>query len=236
MSGLRCRVQIDIIYSKMAQEDNNLNARMAVASTSGSSSVKALTVTTTIFLPGEYIGTLFGNSFFNWTKGTAGDPAASKDAADGLPSPTVMPSFCIYWAFTILLTLVILSAWRGWWVNQNRYFSRHLSNELSKERYWTTDGKPHKLETTFMQDFLALFNTSGARSTIKSAVLGNRHKKRMYVGDNLSRILGPGNVKQGYTFNPTTSIGREWNGPQEETLGRGSDFRQISFATESRQK
>lgn len=37
-----------------------LNARMAVASTRDSSSMKALAVITAIFLPGEYIGTLFG--------------------------------------------------------------------------------------------------------------------------------------------------------------------------------
>lgn len=86
---------------------------MAVASTRDSSSMKALAVITAIFLPGEYIGTLFGVSMFNWQKGTAADPAASEDAPKNLPSPTIMPSFWIYWAFTIPLTLVILSAWRA---------------------------------------------------------------------------------------------------------------------------
>ncbi|KAI4862447.1 hypothetical protein F4820DRAFT_430437 [Hypoxylon rubiginosum] len=173
MSELRCRAQIDIIYSKMAQEDNNLNARMAVASTRDSSSMKALAVITAIFLPGEYIGTLFGVSMFNWQEGTAGDPAASNDAPDGWPHPVVMPSFWIYWAFTLPLTLLIVAGWRAWWVNQDRYFRRHLSVDLSNERYWTTDGRPRDLETTFAQDFFSgLFSLSGAGSTTNSTVLG----------------------------------------------------------------
>ncbi|KAI0541394.1 hypothetical protein GGR58DRAFT_498192 [Xylaria digitata] len=237
MSELRCRAQIDIIFSKLAQEDNNLNARMAVASTRDSSSMKALAVITAIFLPGEYIGTLFGVSMFNWQKGTAGDPAAGKDAADGLPSPTIMPSFWIYWAFTIPLTLIILSVWRGWWVNQDRYFRRHLSNELSDERYWTVDGRPRDLETTFTQDFFSLFSVSGARSTTNSTVLGNRQKARLDIEDNHSQDTGPGTLKPGYTLSQTASIGRdrEWAGTQEK-LGKVTRFRQISFVPEPRQK
>ncbi|KAI1811021.1 hypothetical protein GGS20DRAFT_564987 [Poronia punctata] len=246
MSELRCRAQIDIIYSKMAQEDNNLNARMAVASTRDSSSMKALAVITAIFLPGEYIGTLFGVSMFNWEKGTAGDPAASKDAADGLPSPTIMPSFWIYWAFTIPLTLVILSAWRGWWVNQDRYFRRHLSHELSNEKYWTTDGRPRDLETSFTQDFFSLFSISGARSTLNSTVLGNRYKKgnKSDLNDNnssSSQGQGQGmSRQQSYPFSQSAASGsgsagrdREW--VQEERSGKGGRFRQISFAAVPRQ-
>lgn len=75
----------------MAQEDNNLNARMAVASTRDSSSMKALAVITAIFLPGEYMGTLFGVDFFNWEQGTAGDPSVSNDANPAFPRPVVMP-------------------------------------------------------------------------------------------------------------------------------------------------
>ncbi|KAK5632610.1 hypothetical protein RRF57_008324 [Xylaria bambusicola] len=234
MSELRCRAQIDIIFSKLAQEDNNLNARMAVASTRDSSSMKALAVITAIFLPGEYIGTLFGVSMFNWQKGTAGDPAAGKDAADGLPSPTIMPSFWIYWAFTIPLTLVILSAWRGWWVNQDRYFRRHLSNELSNERYWTVDGRPRDLETTFMQDFFSLFSISGARSTTNSTILGNRHKAKLETEDTHSQGTGPGLPKLGYALSQTASVGRdrEWM----ERFSEGPKFRQVSFASQPRQK
>ncbi|KAI0442848.1 hypothetical protein F4803DRAFT_345464 [Xylaria telfairii] len=238
MSELRCRAQIDIIYSKMAQEDNNLNARMAVASTRDSSSMKALAVITAIFLPGEYIGTLFGVSMFNWQKGTAGDPAVSEDAPKDLPSPTIMPSFWIYWAFTIPLTLVILSAWRGWWVNQDRYFRRHLSNELSNERYWTVDGKPRDLETTFTQDFFSLFSASGARSTSNRTILGNREKAKLDLDDHHNQGTGPAALKHDDALSQTASVERdqEWLGNQGGKLVKPPRFRQISFATEPRQK
>jgi hypothetical protein len=149
-----------------------------------------------------------------------------------------MPSFWIYWAFTIPLTLVILSAWRGWWVNQDRYFRRHLSNELSNERYWTTDGKPRDLETTFTQDFFALFSLSGARSTANSTVLGNQRKTGLSSDDNMSQGTAPGPARQIYNSGQTASMGkdREWVADEDERLGRGTRFRQISFATEPRQR
>ncbi|KAI0205680.1 hypothetical protein F4808DRAFT_240894 [Astrocystis sublimbata] len=228
MSELRCRAQIDIIYSKMAQEDNNLNARMAVASTRDSSSMKALAVITAIFLPGEYIGTLFGVSMFNWQKGTAGDPAVSEDAPKGLPSPTIMPSFWIYWAFTVPLTLLILSGWRGWWVNQDRFFRRHLSNELSNERYWTIDGKPRALESTFTQDFFSLFSVSGARSTTNRTILGNQNNKTKSDSDSQGTTT-TGALKNGYALSHTASMGRE------QDL-RSPRLRQVSFLTDARQR
>ena len=64
---------------------------MAVASTRDSSSMKALAVITAIFLPGEYIGTLFGVEMFNWQQGTAGDPSMSDDAHEEWPRPVIMP-------------------------------------------------------------------------------------------------------------------------------------------------
>ncbi|KAI1506232.1 hypothetical protein F5X99DRAFT_404279 [Biscogniauxia marginata] len=242
MSELRCRAQIDIIYSKMAQEDNNLNARMAVASTRDSSSMKALAVITAIFLPGEYIGTLFGVSMFNWEEGTAGDPALSEDAAKGLPRPVIMPSFWVYWAFTIPLTLFIVTLWRAWWVNQDRYFRRHLSNELSNERYWTTDGKPRDLETTFMQDFFSLFSRSGARSTTNSTVIGNPHKSALASGAATDRPQsqspGPGFLKRGTNLSRSTSVGKDTTKEATDSEGEGGTkairFRQISFAREPR--
>ncbi|KAH7021294.1 uncharacterized protein B0I36DRAFT_367714 [Microdochium trichocladiopsis] len=191
MSELRCRAQIDIIYSKMAQEDNNLNARMAVASTRDSSSMKALAVITAIFLPGEYIGTLFGLSMFNWARGTAGDPAESDDANKFLPKFTVMPTFWIYWAFTIPLTLFIVTTWRAWWISQDRFFRRHLSTELSNERYWTVDGQPRELETTFLEDFFSILDISGARSTSNSAIVGEKGSGSWNNGAT-SSALSPG--------------------------------------------
>ncbi|KAK2016771.1 hypothetical protein LZ32DRAFT_601164 [Colletotrichum eremochloae] len=164
MSEARCRAQIDIIYSKMAQEDNVLNARMAVASSRDSSSMKALAVITAVFLPGEFLGTLFGMSMFDWQasgEDAAGDNAAQNSGsgtATGTkdPIPVLSHLFWVYWATVIPLTVGILAAWRAWWVSQDRYFRRHLSRELSEERYWTSDGKPRELEHSFWWDFFYL--------------------------------------------------------------------------------
>lgn len=135
------------IYSKMAQEDNNLNARMAVASSRDSSSMKALAVITAIFLPGEFMSSLFGMSIFDWQPGSDGDSADGGDSV-------VSWRFWIYWSITVPLTIGILVCWRAWWVGQDRYFRKHLSKDLSEERYWTDDRKPRKLETSFLHDFI----------------------------------------------------------------------------------
>ncbi|OTB04853.1 hypothetical protein M426DRAFT_320437 [Hypoxylon sp. CI-4A] len=251
MSELRCRAQIDIIYSKMAQEDNNLNARMAVASTRDSSSMKALAVITAIFLPGEYIGTLFGVSMFDWETGTAADQAVSADAPEGWPHPVVMPSFWIYWAFTIPLTLIIVAGWRAWWVNQDRFFRRHLSTDLSNERYWTTDGRPRDLETTFMQDFFSgLISVSGAGSTTNSTILGKTPRPASRSGPTTgvgtprsqSRTPIPSGHGSGLLFKQPPTLGRVYTDmgrdkdimtdSEREGDGRDRDmrFRQISFA------
>jgi hypothetical protein len=62
----------------------------------------------------------------------------------------------VYWAISIPLTLFIVFVWRAWWVSQDRYFRRHLSQELSEERYWTADGKPRHLDRPFFYDFFYL--------------------------------------------------------------------------------
>ncbi|KAL4729978.1 hypothetical protein ACLX1H_002007 [Fusarium chlamydosporum] len=159
MSEARCRAQVDMIYSKMAQEDNILNARMAVSSSRDSSSMKALAVITAIFLPGEFLGTLFGMSMFDWLgpdeeDGDSGD--TPRPMAEAIKVNRFGQNFWYYWATAVPLTVMILVIWRVWWVTQDRYFRRHLSQELSEERFWTADGKPRQLERSFLWDFFYL--------------------------------------------------------------------------------
>ncbi|KAI4594582.1 hypothetical protein KJ359_007670 [Pestalotiopsis sp. 9143b] len=230
MSELRCRAQIDIIYSKMAQEDNNLNARMAVASTRDSSSMKALAVITAIFLPGEFISSLFGISMFDWEWGTASDSALGDDApGDDYPHPVIMPLFWVYWAFTLPLTIFIVVLWRAWWVNQDRFFRRHLSMELSNERYWTTDGKPRDLETSFTQDFFSLFRRSGAGSSANSSVLGTTRRRTMSI-DSQNPALQQQH-KRGNSLSASTTIGKDGDFLPQDMATR---MRTISFARQPR--
>lgn len=137
----------------MAQEDNILNARMAVSTSRDSSSMKVLAVITAIFLPGEFLSSLFGMALFDWLgpdeeEGGRGDTPRKANRFG--------ENFGIYWATAVPLTLTILLVWRIWWVAQDRYFRRHLSQELSEERFWTADGKPRVLENSFIHDFFYL--------------------------------------------------------------------------------
>jgi len=156
MLEVRCKAQIDIIYAKMAQEDNNLNARMAVASTRDSSSMKALAVITALFLPGDFMASMFGMSMFDWQYVGDDDNDPGAGSASEPKHPIVTSRFWVYWGITIPLTLSILCIWRAWWVAQDRHFRKHLSRDLSEERFYTDDGRPRELERSFIHDFFYL--------------------------------------------------------------------------------
>lgn len=132
-----------------------------MTSSRDSASMKALAVITAIFLPGEFIGTLFGMSMFDWLaptedENTGSGKSASAGRGEDDGDEILSRQFWVYWIVCIPLTLFILFVWRAWWVTQDRYFRRHLSHELSEERYWTTDGKPRKLDHSFIHDFFYL--------------------------------------------------------------------------------
>ncbi|KAJ9606941.1 hypothetical protein H2200_008952 [Cladophialophora chaetospira] len=64
-----------------------------------SSSMHTIALTTLIFLPISTVATIFGSQFFNFL-----DP----DSRDGFH---VSPQFWIFWAFTVPLTIVVLTIW-----------------------------------------------------------------------------------------------------------------------------
>lgn len=207
MSEARCRAQIDMvstprmllmhsweaiganmqqIYSKMAQEDNVLNARMAVASSRDSSSMKALAVITAIFLPGEFLASLMGMAVFDWLgpegEGDDGEPSAGNVGGGPQGERGFSNQFWVYWAISIPLTIITLCIWRAWWVTQDRYFRRHLSKELSEERFWTSDGKPRTLDKSFFHDFFYLSARRDEKATHKQEELAEL--ETINTGDN----------------------------------------------------
>lgn len=134
-----------------------LNARMAVASSRDSSAMKALAVITAVFLPGEFLSSLFGMSMFDWLGPDEEDEGSSASSNDGVGNvKRFSQSFWVFWAVAIPVTVFILVVWRAWWVTQDRYFRRHLSHELSEERFWTADGMPRNLDNSFVHDFFYL--------------------------------------------------------------------------------
>jgi hypothetical protein len=154
------------IYSKMAQADNVLNARMAVTSSRDSSSMKALAVITAIFLPAEFLGTLFGMSMFDWLAPEDDSPLSTVPShrPPGEEEPILSRMFWVYWVCALPLTAFTLMSWRAWWVAQDRYFRRHLSKELSEEKFWTADGRPRQLEHSFLHDFFYLSARRGEKA------------------------------------------------------------------------
>lgn len=195
------------IYSKMAQEDNSLNARMAVSSSRDSSSMKALAVITAIFLPGEFMSSLFGMGIFNWQSDDS-----TEDASDGTGGGSAIVSydFWVYWALTVPLTILILVLWRAWWVGQDRYFRKHLSKDLSEERFWTDDRMPRKLETSFLYDFIYMSVRKGETSTEDTPAICRAPTYGSKSSDELSRLnwLGKNRTKQGSGLTTSTSVFR----------------------------
>ncbi|ORX95036.1 hypothetical protein BCR34DRAFT_608080 [Clohesyomyces aquaticus] len=100
----RVKLQLDVVYSLVAQRDSLLNLdvadasqMIAVASRRDSLAMKAIAVITALFLPGTFIAGLFSLSRFDWK------------------APQVIsPRFYIYWAVTGPLTVLVLAIYATW--------------------------------------------------------------------------------------------------------------------------
>ncbi|KAB5583589.1 hypothetical protein GE09DRAFT_1212165 [Coniochaeta sp. 2T2.1] len=209
MLEVRCKAQIDIIYAKMAQEDNNLNARMAVASTRDSSSMKALAVITALFLPGDFMASLFGMSMFDWQDVDSDDndstPVPVNPIMPDERHPIVTSRFYVYWSITVPLTISILCIWRAWWVAQDRHFRKHLSHDLSEERYYTDDGRPRELERTFIHDFFYLSVRRDERPNTGNCTISASPSMSRSSDDGWDKIAGGSTiptVQRNETFEP----------------------------------
>jgi glutamate-1-semialdehyde 2,1-aminomutase len=128
----RMDLQLNILYSFVAQRDNRLNTRIAKSSGRDSVSMKILAFISAIFLPPTYIAvsislptrlfkpslmalqTLFSmQGLFNWEPGTT-DSGGEVDV--------VNDKFWIYWAISAPLTVITITGWAIWWrIEMNRY-------------------------------------------------------------------------------------------------------------------
>ncbi|KAL4944952.1 hypothetical protein BDV06DRAFT_209826 [Aspergillus oleicola] len=115
----RLELQLNVLYSFMAQTDNRLSARLAATAGRDSTSMKILAFITTIFLPGSFVATLFSMEMFTWeAAGSDGDGAS------------VSPSFWIYWAVAAPLTAVTLCGWALWWSFEKNRYNEHLEGSV----------------------------------------------------------------------------------------------------------
>ncbi|RDW79100.1 uncharacterized protein DSM5745_05952 [Aspergillus mulundensis] len=115
----RLELQLNVLYSFVAQTDNRLSARLAATAGRDSTSMKILAFITTIFLPGSYVATLFSMNMFNWDDGS--DSATSESGGT-----TVSPQFWIYWAVAAPLTAITLAGWALWWSFEKHRYDEHL--------------------------------------------------------------------------------------------------------------
>ncbi|KAL4746205.1 hypothetical protein BDW72DRAFT_197898 [Aspergillus terricola var. indicus] len=124
----RLELQLNVLYSFVAQTDNRLSARLAATAGRDSTSMKILAFITTIFLPGSYVATLFSMNMFNWEDG-ASDPDSS-----GSGGSTISPQFWIYWTVAAPLTALTLAGWALWWSFEKHRYDEHLEGNKQNIR------------------------------------------------------------------------------------------------------
>ena len=102
----------------MTQQDSYTNTVIAIKTNEDSSSMRTIAALTMIFLPGTFISSVFGMTFF--------------DSADG--SFFVLKKWWLYLAITVPLTLVTVGVWWSWetintWAAD---FSQYLFKRMAK--------------------------------------------------------------------------------------------------------
>ncbi|KAL4976884.1 Alpha/Beta hydrolase protein [Aspergillus desertorum] len=125
----RLELQLNVLYSFVAQTDNRLSARLAATAGRDSTSMKILAFITTIFLPGSYVATLFSMNMFNWDNG------ASDAESVGSSGSTISPQLWIYWAVAAPLTALTLAGWALWWSFEKHRYDEHLEGTRESTRY-----------------------------------------------------------------------------------------------------
>ncbi|KAI8931742.1 hypothetical protein NX059_011384 [Plenodomus lindquistii] len=89
------QAMVQMVYAILQQRDNEINHRYGA-------DMRVITAITLVFLPGTFIATLFSTSFWNFAPNNSG--------------PKVSGWVWLYFVVTAILTLVVLSVWRGFTV------------------------------------------------------------------------------------------------------------------------
>jgi hypothetical protein len=90
--------------------------KLGHASKRDSSAMKTISLLGAIFLPGAYIASVFSMTFFNFQGGD---------------SPAVAPSFWVYWAITLPITMGIVAFW---YVYEKRREAIYAKEDADLER------------------------------------------------------------------------------------------------------
>ena len=140
----RMKLQLNVLYNFVAQTDNKLNAELAAAAGRDSTSMKILAFISAIFLPGNFVATMFGMSMFDWQydgkTGSNNGATPNKDKEYGV----VSRRFWIYWAIVVPLTIITLLGWAFWWRVESRRFKQNFKIILNEKERGEPRGEPEE--------------------------------------------------------------------------------------------
>ncbi|KAL8728687.1 MAG: hypothetical protein Q9166_005251 [cf. Caloplaca sp. 2 TL-2023] len=104
----RITAQIKIVDNMIMQNDSRAtiaiaeqSQRTAVDTKRESVAMRTISALTMVFLPGTFVGTIFGMAFFNFNE-------------DGTRTMRVSPVWWLYVVITVPLTALVLGLWVGW--------------------------------------------------------------------------------------------------------------------------
>lgn len=156
----RLNIQREVMNSIISQRESRLSLAIAaqqrrIAHTTGrdSTSMKTLTLLGVMFLPGAFLSSMFGMSFFNFGDGKATPPSSNhqtnKITTDIKSS--VSPRIYIYFIIFIPVTIITLILWFKFDQHNTAYSDTEVS-----------DNEMNKLEERIME---AIRDRTGARVT-----------------------------------------------------------------------
>lgn len=130
------------LYNIMSQREARLNLeiageqrRIAHASKRDSTAMKSLSLMGVVFLPGSFLASVFGMSFFNYdgdSSSSNNNDNSSGDKGGGDKATTgVSVELWIYFAVTVPVTLAVVALWV--WSDRRRE-ARHRRDEADLER------------------------------------------------------------------------------------------------------
>ncbi|KAF6754149.1 hypothetical protein DFP72DRAFT_746231, partial [Ephemerocybe angulata] len=107
----RTGIQMNLFYALSSQRDNWINlkiagltSKIATETQKDSSSMITMATVTMLFLPGTFVSAVFSMGFFN-ASSTSAPPAL------GQPGLSIAPSWWLYPAITVPLTILVFASW-----------------------------------------------------------------------------------------------------------------------------
>ncbi|KAK7740571.1 hypothetical protein SLS53_005416 [Cytospora paraplurivora] len=134
----RLAIQRSALYNIIAQKESKLNLQMAAdqrrlahSSKRDSTSMKTISLLGTIFLPATLLASIFSMTFFNFQNGAS--TTTTTTAAATAAAAQVAPTFWIYWAVTIPISVLVIVVWWLWDRSRERRYAEEdidLENQI----------------------------------------------------------------------------------------------------------